>query len=213
MANGKGLLRILIANPKGGCGKSTLSTNLATHFAWQGARVMLGDLDRQQSAAYWLSLRPANLPRIQGWDITPGEPAKAPAGTTVAIIDSPAGLHGKKLDYALKKIDVVLVPVLPSSFDWWATAPFLNQLADLARDNPKLRVGVIAMRVQPRTKSVLGLQQFLTRFDLPVLAAIRETQRYVQTLPRGLSIFDLPRNLTVRDRAEWAPLLTWLDGK
>ena len=116
----------LIANPKGGCGKTTLATNLAGYFARQGHRVMLGDIDRQQSSREWLKLRPQGLPPIRSWDIAPGEPARPPKDTSHVVLDTPAGLHGKKLDVVVKSIHRVIVPLQPSIFDILATRDFLD---------------------------------------------------------------------------------------
>ncbi|WP_207816978.1 ParA family protein, partial [Pseudomonas sp. 50_B] len=112
---------IVVANPKGGVGKSTLSTNLAGYFAAQGAWVALADLDRQQSAHAWLDLRPAGLPAIETWALDPDSPSKPPRGLEYAIVDTPAGLHGNRMNVALEFADKVIVPLQPSMFDILAT--------------------------------------------------------------------------------------------
>lgn len=202
---------ILIANPKGGSGKSTLSTNLAGYFAWQGEQVMLGDLDRQQTSRHWLRLRPENYPKVYGWELKDREPARPPKGTTVAVLDSPAGLHGKKLDQALKVVRRVLVPVRAGFFDMWASEEFFAQLAEeKAVRKGEVEIGVVGMCVNPRTRSAHELAEFLARFDLPVLTYLRETQLYVQLQPKGLTLFDLPRLRFERDHEQWQPLLAWL---
>lgn len=202
---------ILIANPKGGSGKSTLATNLAGYFAWQGEQVMLGDLDRQQTSRHWLRLRPENFPRVSGWELKDREPARPPKGTTVAVLDSPAGLHGKRLDQALKVSGRILVPVRAGFFDMWASEEFFLQLAEeKAVRKGEVEVAVVGMCVNPRTKTAQELNDFLARFDLPVLTHLRETQLYVQLQPRGLTLFDLPRPRYERDYLEWQPILDWL---
>lgn len=204
---------ILIANPKGGAGKSTLATNLASHFAWQGRAVVLGDLDRQQSAAYWLSLRSASFPRIHHWDASEDEGlAKPPKGSELAILDTPAGLRGKKLEAALKLSDHILVPVQPSSFDMWASRDFFARLAEEKQVRKgKVQVGVVGMRVKAHTRASQQLVDFLAEFELPVLGCLRDTQYYLQTLPRGLGLFDLPKPRVARDLEQWQPILDWLD--
>ncbi|WP_035057950.1 ParA family protein [Andreprevotia chitinilytica] len=202
---------ILIANPKGGSGKSTLAAHIAGYWAWQGERVMLGDLDRQHSAKRWLALRPDRYPTITGWEVKDGEPAKPPKETTAAVLDSPAGLHGKRLEAALKVSNRILVPVQPAAFDMWASADFFRLLAEeKAVRKGQVEVAVVGMRVNPRTQAAKQLDAFLREFDLPVLTQIRDTQLYVQLQPRGLTLFDLPKPRFERDYAQWAPILNWL---
>ena len=124
---------VVIANPKGGVGKSTQASNVAGYWASRGHAVMLGDVDRQQSARAWLDIRPAGLPPIAGWEIRDGDPARPPAGTTHVVLDTPAGLHGKLLERVLKPVRRVIVRVQPSLFDILATRNFLAELlAELA---------------------------------------------------------------------------------
>ncbi len=120
---------IVVANPKGGVGKSTLSTNLAGYFAAAGEWVALADLDKQHSAHAWLELRPATLPAIEAWEVDLETPAKPPKGLEHAVIDTPAGLHGNRLGIALDLADKVIVPLQPSLFDILATQEFLERLA------------------------------------------------------------------------------------
>ncbi|WP_148713969.1 ParA family protein [Chitinolyticbacter meiyuanensis] len=202
---------ILVANPKGGSGKSTLATQLAAHYAWEGEGVMLGDLDRQHTARRWLDLRPEHYPAIAGWDLAPGEPARPPKGTTVAILDSPAGLHGKKLDAALAVVSHVVVPAQPASFDAWALTDFFVALRETrALRKDKVRVAVVGMRYNPRTQAARRFAEFVAEQSLPLVTCIRDTQLYVQLQPRGLTLFDLPHLRYARDLAQWQPLLNWL---
>ena len=120
---------IVVANPKGGVGKSTLSTNIAGFFASRGHAVMLGDADRQQSSRLWLGLRPAAARPIGTWDISADMIARPPKGTTHVVLDTPAGLHGWRFNDVLKMADKVIVPLQPSVFDIFATRAFLDELA------------------------------------------------------------------------------------
>ena len=124
---------IVIANPKGGVGKSTLATNVAGWLARQGHAVMLGDVDRQQSARQWLALRPPQLPPIQGWDVAADNVVRPPKGTSHVVLDTPAGLHGKRLDAVLKIADKLLIPLQPSLFDIQATHGFVQALREHRR--------------------------------------------------------------------------------
>ncbi|WIM04555.1 MAG: ParA family protein [Candidatus Nitricoxidivorans perseverans] len=203
--------RILIANPKGGSGKSTLATNLAGWLAHQGHRVMLGDIDRQQSSREWLKLRPPALPRIDSWDIEPDRPARPPEGTTHAVLDTPAGLHGKKLAHVLKLVERVIVPLQPSLFDILATRQFLDALLE-EKDVRKQHafVAVVGMRVDARTRAAGELDRFLGGVGLPVLTCLRDTQNYVQAAAHGLTIFDLPPSRAAQDWEQWQPIIAWL---
>jgi len=138
---------VLVANPKGGVGKSTLSTQIAGYFAAQGQQVLLGDADRQQSSGLWLSLRPPAARPIATWELgDDSQPAKPPKGTTHVVLDTPAGLHGKRLKELLKLSHKVVVPLQPSIFDIFATREFLDELAESSRV-AKLQVGIVGMRV------------------------------------------------------------------
>lgn len=203
----------VVMNPKGGVGKSTIATNLAGYFANQGKSVMLGDVDKQQSAREWLKLRPAQVPPILNWDIESGKTAKLPKGTTHAVIDTPAGLHGKLLDTVIKNANRVIVPLQASMLDILATKGFLEELANdkSIRDSDAL-VGVVGMRVDTRTRSYDELQRFLESLGLPILGNLRNTQNYLQLAARGLTLFDLNPNRVAQDIEQWAPIIKWLES-
>jgi chromosome partitioning protein len=204
---------ILIANPKGGSGKSTLATNLAGYLARAGRQVMLGDIDRQQSTQHWLTLRPANVAPIGTWVMEDGLPARPPKGTSHAILDTPAGLHGKKLAAALKLVDRVIVPLQPSPFDMGATRAFLDLLLEeKAVRQGKAFVAIVGNRVDPRTHSARELEAFLAEYQLPVLAYLRDAQVYIQAASSGLTLFDLPESRVAKDRAQWQPIISWVNA-
>jgi chromosome partitioning protein len=203
----------LIANPKGGVGKSTLATNLAGGLAKRDCRVMLGDIDRQQSSRAWLQLRPPVLPKISSWEIKIDEPARPPQDTTHVVLDTPAGLHGKKLTHVLKLVDRVIVPLAPSLFDILATRRFLDEMLEekALRKHP-VEIAVVGMRVDARTRAAAELERFLQHTGLPVIAHLRDTQNYVQAAAHGLTIFDLSASRAAQDREQWAPILRWVDA-
>ena len=207
------LQSFLIANPKGGCGKTTLATNLAGYFARRGHRVMLGDIDRQQSAREWLKLRPQGLPPIRSWDIAPGEPARPPKDTTHVVLDTPAGLHGKKLDVVVKSIHRVIVPLQPSIFDILATRAFLDELLEeKAVRKQQTFIAVVGMRVDARTRAAHELERFLEGLDVPVLGFLRDTQVYVQAAAHGLTLFDLSPARAALDLPQWQGIIDWVDA-
>jgi chromosome partitioning protein len=200
---------IVIANPKGGVGKSTLATNVAGGLAAAGHSVMLGDVDRQQSARRWLALRPPQLPAIRGWDVGENDTLRPPKGTTHVVLDTPAGLHGKRLASVLRIADRVLIPLQPSLFDIQATHDFVAQLQAHPRAG-QIRAGLVAMRVRDHTIAYEQLQQYLATLPVPLVAALRDTQNYVQLVARGATLWDVAPSRVERDLAQWAPLLAWL---
>ena len=199
---------ILIANPKGGSGKTTLSTNIAGYLAKCGQRVTILDLDRQKSATQWLTYRPFDLPLI---DIFQQGGEKKIAADWL-VIDSPAGLHGKNLEHALKLAHKIIVPIAPSLFDIQASREFLESLShEKTVRKGKLFVGLVGMRMSPHTRAATTLEQFIAGLDLPVLAYLRETQVYVNAAFEGKTLFDLAPSLAERELEQWAYLLNWLE--
>ncbi len=201
---------VVVANPKGGVGKSTVATNIAGYYASQGHQVMLGDLDRQQSSRLWLRLRPPGVRPIASWEVNEAHIARPPKGTTHVVLDTPAGLHGKALQEAMKIADKVLVPLQPSIFDMYATRAFLDELAQHKKAG-KFQVGIVGMRVDARTIAADKLQEFVDGLRLPVLGFLRPTQNYVHLAARGLTLFDVAPGKVEKDLQQWEGLRRWLD--
>jgi chromosome partitioning protein len=197
---------IVVANPKGGVGKSTLATNIAGCLAAAGHAVMLGDVDRQQSARQWLALRPAQLPAIRGWDVANDHIVRPPRGTTHVVLDTPAGLHGKRLDAVMRIADRVLIPLQPSLFDIQATHAFVQ---DIRARKPRCKIAVVGNRVKETTVAADHLRQFLDTLDVPVLGMLRDTQLYVQLAARGATLWDVAPSRAEKDLAQWQPVLEW----
>lgn len=204
---------IVVANPKGGVGKSTLATNVAGCLAAAGHKVMLGDVDRQQSSRQWLAQRaqvaPA-LPAIAGWDVTADAIVRPPKGTTHVVLDTPAGLHGKRLDAVMQIADRMLIPLQPSLFDIRATHAFVNEVRAHRRGH-EVKLGLVGMRVREHTRANGQLQHYLGTLPLPVVAWLRDTQNYVQLAARGLTLWDVAPSRVLRDLEQWAPLAMWIE--
>jgi chromosome partitioning protein len=201
---------VVVANPKGGVGKSTLSTNVAGYFARQGHHVMLGDIDRQQSSGLWLKLRPPQARPIHTWDISHELIARPPKEATHVVLDTPAGLHGWRFKDVLKLANKVIVPLQPSIFDIYATRAFLDELAETRRAS-KLDVGIVGMRVDPRTIAADKLAEFVGGLGLPVLGYLRDTQNYIHLAARGLTLFDVAPGWVEKDLQQWEGICRWLD--
>ena len=201
---------VVIANPKGGVGKSTLATNVAGYFASQGHAVMLGDADRQQSSKLWLELRPAAARPIATWDVNADLIIKPPRGTTHVVLDTPGGLNGWRFNDVIKLADKIIVPLQPSVFDIFATRAFLDQLAE-HRHAGKLQVGIVGMRVDSRTIAADKLREFVDTLGLPVLSMVRDTQNYIHLAARGLTLFDVAPGRVEKDLAQWQGICEWLD--
>lgn len=199
---------IVIANPKGGVGKSTIATNLAGYFAKQGHKVMLGDADVQQSSRAWLSLRPGSLPPIAAWEIANGHVAKPPKGTTHIVLDTPAGLSGSRMEEVLRIADKVVVPLQASMFDILATQEFLARLA--SGHHGKANVGVLGMRVNVRTRAADQLAHYVSNIGLPVLGYLRDTQNYVQLAAHGATVWDVAPSRVEKDLEQWTDLVKWV---
>jgi chromosome partitioning protein len=202
---------ILVVNPKGGSGKTTVATNLAGFFAAQGKRVVLADMDRQQSAANWLARRPEAVPYIKAWTADTDKKDIKSYDAHWTIIDSPAGVHGEKLTNLLRRVELIVVPVAPSAFDMEATQDFL---AELLKEKPikkgESQVAVIGNRVDSRTLVADELEAFLKSLGLPVLTYLRNTQNYVHCARDGHSLFDVAPSRVEQDLDQWKPLGRWL---
>ncbi|MGY6554091.1 MAG: nucleotide-binding protein [Wenzhouxiangella sp.] len=203
---------IAVINAKGGCGKTTIATSLASALAWEGHAVALADMDPQQSSSDWLKQRPDTYPALTGIGAESG--SRPPADIDTLIIDTPAGMAGSELDQIIKRAQTVLIPVLPSPVDMRAAWRFLSHLQEVrAVRQGDTVVGLVANRVRPQTIIYRELTGFLEGFRVPVIGQLRDSMNYVRAFEKGLSVADLPPYLAYQDWEEWEPILGWIRSK
>ena len=206
----------LVLNPKGGSGKSTLATNIAVYLSHCDRKVALADLDPQCTSNDWLDVRPKDRPRIfQGCDNAKN--VIVDDDTDYLVIDSPAGLSGKRLAKFIKNSDATIVPVNASSIDTRAAERFFQELHDMKEKiNKKVKLATVANRVREETLAADKVEDYLSQLlvpsgkQMPFLTKLRQSQNYVNAAEAGLGIFELPQYKTVKDRDQWTPLLQWL---
>ncbi len=212
--------RVLVLNSKGGCGKTTIATNLAACYAVEGYSTALLDFDPQASAGKWLSLRPGQRPPIHGVAAhrrpgiheTRAFQLRVPPGTQRVVVDAPAGVTGQALRDCLRDVDTIIIPVLPSPIDIHAVSRFIADLLLEGRVRQRgIRLGVVANRVKEHTRVFQALERFLATLNMPFVTHLRDTQNYVHAAERGLGIHELWDSRVARDKAQWAPLLDWLE--
>jgi chromosome partitioning protein len=201
----------MVLNAKGGCGKSTLATNIASYFVNEGASVALADYDPQRSSLDWLDRRPDSRPKIAGVAAFDGGLRHAPRTADFIVIDAPARSHGSELADLVKHAETIIVPVLPSTIDMQATTKFLEELKDLGKvERKQAKIATVANRVRDNTLIFDELDEYLLKARTPYVATLREAQNYVRAYTRGLGIFELPEYLAWPDWEDWKPLTAWL---
>ena len=205
---------ILVLNAKGGCGKSTISTNLASYYAWElEQKVALADYDPQGSSMAWLEARGEEWPEIEGiaaWK----DPVKPARDTDVMIMDAPARVHGSELTALLRKAETVLFPVLPSPIDMRAATAYMEELLASGRvERKEVKVGIIANRVRENTIIFAELYEFIKKIKVPYVATLRDTQNYIRAEERGVGIFEMAPSQVAQDIEDWDPLVKWLKSK
>lgn len=202
---------IAVIYRKGGSGKSTMATHLAAWLARQGAAVMLGDVDRQQSTRTWLKRRSPTLPAIAPWTIDQKNILKVPVGVTHVVLDTPGGIHGFELAKVVMAAHAILVPVCHSVFDRESAAACIAELMALPRlASGRCKLGIVGMRIDARTRAAEALKEWADGLDIPFLGVLRETQTYVRSLDSGQTIFDQRSTAVQADLDQWEPILHWL---
>lgn len=204
---------ILIVNPKGGSGKSTIATNLASYYAVWGVQTALVDLDPQMSSLEWLRNRPKSSPSIQGLNGLKGY-IYPERGTQRIIYDAPARSDTNKIVKLVKMTDAVIIPVLPSMIDMRVVAKFVIDLKNKYSDaNKDVRIGLVANRVNRGYRSYKALEEFLGKLGIPVVASLRDSQNYIKAADTGVGLFEMPTGDVKRDIDTWKKLIFWVEGK
>lgn len=202
---------IMVMNAKGGCGKSTLATNIASYFANEGQAVALADYDPQRSSIDWIERRPADRPEIVGLEAYSEGLKRLPRTADILVIDAPARSHGAELTNLVKNAETIIVPVLPSTIDMQASDRFIKELKAVGKvERKEAKIAVVANRVREYTLIFEELDEYLTSAKVPYLTALREAQNYIRAYSRGLGIFELPEYLAWPDWEQWEPLTKWL---
>ena len=211
--------RIVVLNPKGGSGKTTLAINLAAYFAARGDNTLLIDRDPQGSATRWLRKRKAPQPVITGIATfehdartTRSWQMRVPEGTQKIVVDSPAAVEARLLPELTRDANKIIVPVLPSDIDIHAASRCIADLLLVAKiKRAENRIGVIANRVRKNTLMFQSLMRFLEKLEIPVVATIRDSQNYVRAAEQGVGIHEMKPYLVKEDMAQWETLLAWLE--
>lgn len=213
--------KIVVLNTKGGCGKSTVATNLAAYHALGGRKTTLMDYDPQGSSMRWLSKRDETRARINGvaafersTRVTRSWQLRVPMQTECLIIDTPAGLDPQRLTEITRNAYAIVVPVLPSDIDIHAASRCIADLLLVARiDRREERIAVVANRVKKNTRIYRALTRFLTSLEIPFIASFRDTQNYINCSDMGIGIHEMVDKHAVRDRRDWQPLVDWLNSR
>ncbi|MEJ2060900.1 MAG: AAA family ATPase [Gammaproteobacteria bacterium] len=204
---------IMVLNAKGGSGKTTIATNLAAWFASMGQEVILADLDPQGSSLAWLAARSPARPRIRGVAAS-REGVRPGRNTDVVIYDAPAAVHGRDLGTLLRKVETVLIPVLPSPIDMRAASDFVAEVRKNSRvDRKEVKIALVANRVREFTNIYHELESFLKKMKIPVVTHLRDNMNYIRAAERGLGIHEFAPHATDIDRQQWEPLVKWVKSK
>jgi chromosome partitioning protein len=216
------MLTILIINSKGGSGKTTLSTNLASYYASKKFRTTIMDYDPQGSCLQWLRQRPTHISNIHAANAAPPKGASTlhnlqkwvPVGTEVLVIDAPSGVKGLLLQEMVRRSNYIVVPVTPSPIDIHATADFIKEMFTIGGASvAKTKIAVVANRVRNTSPARESLERFLTSLKLPFLTSISDSDNYIHAAEQGLGVFEMDEAETYAERQELLPILKWLDGQ
>lgn len=219
------MLKIMVLNSKGGCGKTTIATSLAACYASRGFYPALWDYDGQGTASKWLDIRPEHVPPIHGivahkqkMTVTRSWQMRMPAKVDRVIIDTPASIDNHDLANYVKQADIIIIPVLPSPIDIHATTDFIKELLVIGKMRMSVkkdegaRIAVVANRVADNTLVFEPLKSFLDGVNLPLVTSLSDSHYYVHAFIEGVGIHELRDNRTQLLKKQWQPLLNWIDN-
>lgn len=208
----------LVINPKGGSGKTTVATNLASYFAANSVRIALMDYDPQGSTLNWLRIRPPHLRRIHGANAAPQKSGlrtlgmHVPADTQQLIIDAPAGASGLVLQEMLSRAHCILIPVAPSAIDIHATANFIRDLLLTGKIRANnIRLAVVANRVRRSNPVYQPLERFLNSLNLPLVARLSDSEAFLSAGETGIGVFEMDFAVSAAERSQFLPIAEWVD--
>ena len=215
------MLSILVINSKGGSGKTTLATNIASYYASRKFRTTIMDYDPQNSCLHWLRVRAGHMAAIHGANAAPSKGVSTlhnlqkwvPVGTQVLVIDAPAGVKGLLLQEMVRRSNFIVIPVVPSPIDIHATADFIKELLKISGSpSVNTKISVVANRVRSTYVSPESLKNFFTSLNLPFLTSISDSDNFLRAAGKGLGVFEMDENDTYAERRELLPILNWLNG-
>ena len=210
--------RIVVLNPKGGSGKTTIAINLASYLASRGHTPVLMDFDPQGSSLRWVKKRQPSQPPIhviaafeKDTRTTRAFQLRVPDEATHVVVDTPAALPGQELPAMTRDAHKIIVPVLPSDIDIHACSRCIRDLLLIAKihreDN---RIGVVANRIRRNTLIYQALIRFLHTLGIPIVATIRDSQNYVRAAELGVGVHEMKSYVAHDDIEQWLPLVAWL---
>ena len=211
--------RIVVLNPKGGSGKTTIATNLAGYFAALKQKPVLMDFDPQGSSIRWVRKRPQALPPIHVINAFEKDPRitrtfqlRIPDLSTHVIVDTPAAVEPQLLPELIRGARKIIVPVLPSDIDIHACSRCIRDLllvGKVRRDEN--RIGVVANRIRRNTLTYQSLIRFLNTLGIPIVATLRDSQNYLRAAELGMGLHEMKSYIVRVDMEEWRPLIEWLE--
>ena len=205
--------KIMVLNAKGGSGKTTIATNLASYYANKNLTVVLADFDPQRGSLEWLAARSPGKPPILAYDGVRKRGATQKLAD-ICIMDTPAALHGRDLNNMLRRAETIVIPVIPSALDMRAVSEFVKEIkAAPAIAGKRAKVAVIGNRVRLQTKVAWQLDEFLLNLRFSFPTHLRDSMNYVRAAEKGLGLFDMSRYATMHERDDWMPLLRWLGSQ